>query len=81
MSAGAFKNIFLSLNTTMKQYPLTLFVWHILAIMCSRLRRVGVFVCAIARAAEDVGLWQQTQLGQTIAHNNWICVTVPCVNG
>jgi len=37
--------------------------------MCSSMRSVGVFVCAVASVAGDVGLWQQTQLGQTIAHN------------
>jgi len=42
---------------------------RIAGVMCSRLRSVGVFVCAMARVAGDVGLRQQTQLGQTIAHN------------
>jgi len=51
--------------------------WHIHGVMGSRLRSVGVFVCAVARVAGDVGLRQQTQLGQTIAHNSSIYAIYP----
>lgn len=49
--------------------------------MCSRMRSVGVFVCAVGCVAQDVWLRQQTQLGQTIAHNNRIYATYPFTHG
>jgi len=53
---------------------------RIASVMCSRMRSVGVFVCAMACVAGDVWLWQQTQLGQTIAHNVSSVYDVESVN-